>query len=191
VSVTSSPPPGGIPAVAPSPAPYGEVCPLCGAPLHPEQEWCLHCGAAARTRLAASPSWKGLIATLATVVALSLGVLAASLVKLAGGSSTTPAVTTTVTTSPATTSAPPTTATSGAGLPETSSSTASTSRTGTPGAAVRRTTTSPGLAGILGLLRHTSPRTRKSKAKARGFGLGQAAEEELRKHGLLPGAGTR
>jgi len=61
---------------------------MCGAPLHAEQEWCLNCGAAARTRLAASPTWKGLVAALAVVIVLSLGVLAAALVKLAGGSGT-------------------------------------------------------------------------------------------------------
>ena len=63
-----------------------EACPLCGAPLSPEQDWCLRCGAAARTRLAATPNWKAPIATIAVVAALALGVLAAALVKLAGGS---------------------------------------------------------------------------------------------------------
>jgi predicted amidophosphoribosyltransferase len=61
-----------------------EACPLCGAPLKPEQSWCLRCGAAARTRLAAQPKWKALVAALLMVVVLSLGVLAAALVKLAG-----------------------------------------------------------------------------------------------------------
>lgn len=61
-----------------------EACPLCGAPLRPEQSWCLRCGAAARTRLAAQPKWKGLVAALLLVVVLSLSVLAAALVKLAG-----------------------------------------------------------------------------------------------------------
>jgi predicted amidophosphoribosyltransferase len=61
-----------------------EVCPLCGAPLAEEQSWCLRCGAAARTRLAAQPKWKGLVIALVLVVVLSLGVLAAALVKLAG-----------------------------------------------------------------------------------------------------------
>jgi hypothetical protein len=74
---------------------------LCGAPLHSEQEWCLRCGAAARTRLARAPRWKGLIAALAVVVALSLGVLAAALVSLAGGSGSKPAITRTVTTTAA------------------------------------------------------------------------------------------
>jgi predicted amidophosphoribosyltransferase len=61
-----------------------EVCPLCQAPLRPEQSWCLHCGAAARTRLAAQPKWKALVVALLLVVVLSLGVLAVALVKLAG-----------------------------------------------------------------------------------------------------------
>jgi predicted nucleic acid-binding Zn ribbon protein len=61
-----------------------ELCPLCGAPLKPEQSWCLRCGAAARTRLAAQPKWKALVVALVVVVVLSLGVLAAALVKLAG-----------------------------------------------------------------------------------------------------------
>jgi predicted amidophosphoribosyltransferase len=65
-------------------APPRELCPLCTAPLSPEQSWCLRCGAAARTRLAAQPKWKALVAALALVVVLSLGVLAAALVKLAG-----------------------------------------------------------------------------------------------------------
>ncbi len=141
VSVATSPPAGGVPAAAPPPPAAVEACPLCGAPLHPEQEWCLRCGAAARTRLAASPNWKGPVATLGVVIALSLGVLTAALVKLAGGSdSTTPATTTTVTTSPAAVAPTPTTTAQGNILPGTS-----TSRTSTSGARVTRTAT-PGVA---------------------------------------------
>ena len=77
-------------------APAPETCPLCGAPLPPEQEWCLRCGAAARTRLATSSNWKAPIVVIAVVAALSLGVLAAALLKLAGAfdTTTTPATTT-------------------------------------------------------------------------------------------------
>jgi predicted nucleic acid-binding Zn ribbon protein len=60
------------------------MCPLCGTPLQAEQSWCLRCGAAARTRLAAQPKWKALVVALVVVVVLSLGVLAAALVTLAG-----------------------------------------------------------------------------------------------------------
>jgi uncharacterized OB-fold protein len=67
------------------PPAVGEVCPLCGAALAPEQDWCLHCGAAARTRLAASPRWRAPVIALVVITALALAVLAAALVKLAGG----------------------------------------------------------------------------------------------------------
>jgi predicted amidophosphoribosyltransferase len=69
---------------APSETAPREVCPLCSAPLREEQSWCLRCGAAARTRLAAQPKWKALVVALVLVVVLSLAVLAAALVKLAG-----------------------------------------------------------------------------------------------------------
>jgi hypothetical protein len=66
--------------------------------LAPDQEWCLNCGAAARTRLAAAPGWRGPVAVIAVVAALALGILAAALVKLAGDSGPAPApATTTVT----------------------------------------------------------------------------------------------
>ena len=73
---------GPVPAQVASPP--RESCPLCGAPLDAEQSWCLRCGAPARTRLAAQPKWKALVVALVVVVALSLGVLAAALVTLAG-----------------------------------------------------------------------------------------------------------
>jgi hypothetical protein len=81
-----SPPPATAPSVggpgATSDAPAGDSCPLCGAPLDPDQDWCLHCGAAARTRLAASSSWKAPLIAAGVVAALALAVLAAALVKL-------------------------------------------------------------------------------------------------------------
>jgi uncharacterized OB-fold protein len=96
-----------MPAAASRPTGVGEACPLCGAMLHPEQEWCLSCGAAARTRLAAAPRWRGLVAVVAVIVVLCLGVLAAALVKLAGSSSATAPTTTTTVTAPAATSLTP------------------------------------------------------------------------------------
>ena len=57
-------------------APVSDACPMCGAPLRGEQDWCLSCGAAARTRLAATPNWRAPIAVLAILAALALGVLA-------------------------------------------------------------------------------------------------------------------
>src|SRR5437764_15255983 len=121
-------------ATAPGPiAPAGESCPLCGSALEREQEWCLRCGAAARTRLAATPNWRAPIAAIVAVVALSLGVLAAALVDLAGSSSPTKTqVTRTVTTAPAAAVPPPAspTTTTAATAPAAPATTAPT----TPGA---------------------------------------------------------
>jgi hypothetical protein len=92
--VSSAAPPataGGPSAGALSGEPAAERCPLCGAQLRREQEWCLKCGAAARTRLAAAPNWRAPLVTLAVIGVLALGVLAAALVKLAGDSGPAPA----------------------------------------------------------------------------------------------------
>lgn len=74
----------GPPASWPPVGATGEWCPLCGSALQPSQDWCLRCGAAARTRLAATPRWRAPVFAFAIVIALSLGVLIASLVKLIG-----------------------------------------------------------------------------------------------------------
>jgi hypothetical protein len=155
--VSVATPPAPAPTAAPPPA--DEACPLCGTRLDPEQEWCLRCGAAARTRLAASPSWKAPVIALAAVVALSLGVLAAALVTLAGGSghstkapvtvivTTAPAITTppTATVPPATTTVPGATSTpTSPGLtPTTTAPGTTTQGTATPGATGTTTATTP------------------------------------------------
>ncbi|HEX3510876.1 MAG TPA: hypothetical protein VHT27_07230 [Solirubrobacteraceae bacterium] len=103
MSTAAPPGPGSAPlAHPPVAAPDGDACPLCGAPLAPTQEWCLHCGAAARTRLAAAPNWRAPIVAGALLLALLLAVLAAALVKLAGDSGPAPApLTHTITTAAA------------------------------------------------------------------------------------------
>jgi len=78
-------------------SPASEPCPLCGTPLQRNQDWCLGCGAAARTRLASPPRWRPAIVVLAAVVCVSLGVLAAALVALAGGDTPAPVSTRIVT----------------------------------------------------------------------------------------------
>lgn len=159
--------------VAP-PAPV-EGCPLCGAPLYPEQEWCLRCGAAARTRLSASPNWKAPIVIVAVVAALSLGVLAAALVKLAGSEGgNTSSATTTVTTAPAATApavtAPAGTATTpgalapGATTPGAATPGASTPAGALPGGAAPGASTQPG--SIRTPTPATTPRVGGTKAKA-------------------------
>jgi hypothetical protein len=183
VSVTAPPPSSaaGTPGTAPAGAtePLREACPLCGAPLHAEQEWCLNCGAAARTRLAASPGWRGPVLALVVLLVLSLGVLAGSLVKLAGGSPPASTQTTTVTTAAAVT----TTAATGL-LPGTTTTpttpTAPLTRT-QPGLRTPTTRSTP--TGAL-----TTP-TRKAKAKGPLGGiklkhLKPSVAERLRELGL-------
>jgi hypothetical protein len=172
-------------AAAAARAAGGEACPLCGAALHPTQDWCLSCGAAARTRLAATPNWKTPIASLAVIAALALGVLAAALVKLAAGSQSVAPATTTITSaapaSPAVTPASPTpgvstptTALPGATTPTTSAG-ASVPGTTAPGSSSSTATDLVGGAGA-------STGTTTGKAK-RFSGLTRAQEEGLRKLG--------
>jgi hypothetical protein len=60
----------------PGPAPVPLRCPRCGANVAPEQDWCLECGAPARTRLAPTPNWKAPIALVAVIVLLAGAALA-------------------------------------------------------------------------------------------------------------------
>ncbi|HEV2998639.1 MAG TPA: hypothetical protein VGX16_05985 [Solirubrobacteraceae bacterium] len=75
-----------------SPPPV-EACPLCSTPLGPTQEWCLSCGAAARTRLAPTPRWRPPLIALGAVILLALGIITASLIKLSEGTKTSPVTT--------------------------------------------------------------------------------------------------
>jgi hypothetical protein len=48
-----------------------------------QQEWCLHCGAAVGTRVAAAPGWRTPIAVAAAILAVAVVALAIALVQLA------------------------------------------------------------------------------------------------------------
>jgi hypothetical protein len=94
-------------------------CPRCNAPVGPDQDWCLECGAAARTRLASTPNWRTPIIVLAIVAVLAGAGLAIAFVALTDDNSNTatsataptaPAVATEPTAAPPPTT-PPTTAT--------------------------------------------------------------------------------
>ena len=58
-------------------------CPRCGAPLRDVQDWCLECGAAARTRLERTTSWRVPVGVVAGVAALCLAALAFAFIRLA------------------------------------------------------------------------------------------------------------
>jgi hypothetical protein len=73
------------------------ACPRCAATVAPDQDWCLQCGAAARTRLAPTPNWRAPVAALA-IVALLAGIgLAAAFVALTNDSTQAPSAATTAT----------------------------------------------------------------------------------------------
>jgi hypothetical protein len=115
---------------APQPDP-GATCPRCGAPLHADQDWCLECGAPARTRLAPTPNWHIPAALLAVIVALAGTALAVAFVDLTRDAP--PAVATTAAPAPAEGATPPAAATT----PPVTSSVATT-----PGATTLPTTAS-------------------------------------------------
>lgn len=59
-------------------------CPRCSATVGPEQDWCLECGAPARTRLAPTPNWRVPTLAIAGIVLLAGALLAFAFVKLTG-----------------------------------------------------------------------------------------------------------
>ena len=50
-------------------------CPRCGAPLRPDQDWCLNCGTAVTTEVAGAPGWRTPVAIVAAVLLLAAGAL--------------------------------------------------------------------------------------------------------------------
>jgi hypothetical protein len=67
---------GQDPSHVPGPAPVPLRCPRCGASVAPEQDWCLECGAPARTRLAPTPNWRAPVALVAVIILLAGAALA-------------------------------------------------------------------------------------------------------------------
>ena len=99
------------------PAPVPLRCPRCGAYVAPEQDWCLECGAPARTRLAPTPNWRAPVALVAVVVLLAGLVLALAFTELTSddgkvtAATTAPAQPNEVTTQNSVPTAPPVTET--------------------------------------------------------------------------------
>jgi hypothetical protein len=100
-------------------------CPRCSAPLEPDQDWCLRCGLAARTRLAPTPDWRIPLAAAIVAGLLGAGGLAFAFVELTSDNG--PVVTTTTTTA----TTPPTTTT--ATTPTTTATTPTTTTPSTTG----------------------------------------------------------
>jgi hypothetical protein len=64
--------------------PQATACPRCGRSLAAEQDWCLECGAAARTRIVPTPNWRAPVALLAALLVVVVLALAAAFVALTG-----------------------------------------------------------------------------------------------------------
>ncbi len=95
--------PTGQPAAQQQQQPDTVRCPRCSAAVGPEQDWCLECGAPARTRLAQTPNWQLPTAALGAILLVAGALFAFAFVKLTddGGGSASTAPT------PATAPAPP------------------------------------------------------------------------------------
>ena len=75
----STQPPGGQPDIPPA----GTIrCPRCSALVGPDQDWCLECGAPARTRLAQTPNWQLPTVAIAAIVLVAGAMLAFAFVRL-------------------------------------------------------------------------------------------------------------
>jgi RNA polymerase subunit RPABC4/transcription elongation factor Spt4 len=69
-----------------APAPGTIACPRCATVIGPDQDWCLACGAPARTRLVPTPNWRAPVAVLAVIVVLAGIALAIAFVSLTNDS---------------------------------------------------------------------------------------------------------
>ena len=68
-------------------------CPRCSSAIGPDQDWCLECGAPARTRLAPTPNWQLPTVAIGAIVLLAGALLAFAFVKLTGDDEPTPSTT--------------------------------------------------------------------------------------------------
>ena len=82
---TETPPP----VVEEAPAP--RQCPRCGAAMTEEQEWCLRCGAAVGTRIAAAQGWRVPFLITGLLVILAAIAVAIAIIQLADDTDEVPA----------------------------------------------------------------------------------------------------
>ncbi|HUR85310.1 MAG TPA: hypothetical protein VMY78_08185 [Solirubrobacteraceae bacterium] len=77
--MSAQPPAPGQPLI---PDPGTIHCPRCSSPIGTDQDWCLECGAPARTRLAQTPNWRLPTVAIGAIVAIAGALLAFAFVKL-------------------------------------------------------------------------------------------------------------
>lgn len=108
-------------------------CPRCGATVAPDQDWCLDCGAAARTRIATTPRWQTPVAVVFGLLALAIGGLGFAFADLtADAGRLAPAPTTTTPVQLVPPASTPATVPPVVPLPETSATTTTTTTTTLP-----------------------------------------------------------
>jgi hypothetical protein len=82
------PPPGAPPPPPPPPSEppltSGGNCPNCGAPVRPDQDWCLNCGAAVTTEVAGAGGWRTPVAIVAAVLLVAAAALVFAFIELSG-----------------------------------------------------------------------------------------------------------
>ena len=79
-------PPQSPPEQPASPPEATEHVPSCGAPMEPEQDWCLNCGTAAPGSLGERPGWRAASTVIALALLLVLGAVGAGYAALTGDS---------------------------------------------------------------------------------------------------------
>jgi glucose/arabinose dehydrogenase len=110
-AVGTTPPPGATGTGTGPAAPAGQEavrhCPHCGSALGPDQEWCLACGAATTTRVAAPRGWRIPLVAGGALLALAVAAALLAIITLARGPETvTPGPTATPAPTAAATAAP-------------------------------------------------------------------------------------
>jgi hypothetical protein len=156
-------------------APGSIPCPRCASNVGPDQEWCLSCGAPARTRLVPTPNWRAPVAVLGVVVLLAGVALALAFVSLTNDNE--PAA-------PANSQAPPPSATGGQPAPAQPAPT--TSAPATPTTAAPTTGQSTGTA-------PSGPSTSTSTSTApsgQSTSTGQSTGQSGQSTGQSTGTGT-
>lgn len=110
-------------------------CPRCAAVVGPDQDWCLECGLAARTRLAPTPNWRLPVAAVATIATLAILALGVAFVVITGDDVEPVATTSATAPAPGATAPPAATTTApqpGATAPATTAPAAAPTATTTP-----------------------------------------------------------
>ena len=127
------------------PAPGSLRCPRCSATVVPDQDWCLECGAPARTRLAQTPNWQLPTVAIGAIILLAGAMLAFAFVKLTDDgdapAGTVPTATATIPPAAAPPAVVPTTPTTTPTTPTTPTTTPTTPAPTTPGQATTTPTT--------------------------------------------------